>query len=147
MTKDLKYLGAAPGDPLLAVRASAILRLLVPGANIPATSALGVAAEGGRRLALAAGANVIMPSVTPEAVRRDYAIYPGKNEATDSIRDRVQAIRAEIHAAGGLPSGDRGDSLVGRRAGVGKRLQAGDRLAPAPLSASQPIPKASWEAP
>lgn len=107
---------APPGDPSLALRATAILRLLVPGANIPATSALGVAAAGGRGLALAAGANVIMPSVTPEGVRRGYAIYPGKNDAADGVRDRVRAIREEIRAAGGRPCGGRGDALVDRGA-------------------------------
>ena len=56
----------------------ALLRILMPTSNIAAATALDVFHKDGREQALRAGANVIMPSVTPGAYRRDYLLYEHK---------------------------------------------------------------------
>lgn len=61
-----------------ALRLIAILRLLFPHALIPATTALGSIAPNGRELGLQAGANVVMPNLSPPTVRQQYALYDGK---------------------------------------------------------------------
>lgn len=62
----------------LAVKAVALLRLALPKANIPATTAAGSLAPNGREQMLAAGANVLMPNIGPVDYKKLYELYPGK---------------------------------------------------------------------
>ena len=71
------------GKPLLADReiyfkTMALLRLLNPWANIPATTAFDALAADGRNRVLQVGANVFMPNITPGQYRRFYQLYPNK---------------------------------------------------------------------
>lgn len=70
--------GFPPGNPELTLRMVAITRIILPQANIPATTALGVIDPSYRVKAFEAGANVIMPDLTPEKYKLFYEIYPGK---------------------------------------------------------------------
>ena len=56
----------------------AVLRLSFPEALLPATTALGTIHPLGREMGIKAGANVIMPNLSPAAVRKDYLLYDGK---------------------------------------------------------------------
>lgn len=56
----------------------AILRLMFPYALIPATTALGTIHPRGRELGLKAGANVVMPNLSPTSVRKLYSLYDNK---------------------------------------------------------------------
>lgn len=89
-------LGACPtGDRQLVLRVMAVLRIIMPWANIPATTALAtVDAAGGQRDGLLAGGNVLMPSFTPANRRAQYRIYDNKN------RVDMCAARLAIEAAG-----------------------------------------------
>lgn len=62
----------------LALRTMAVMRLLMPNINIPATTAMESLHPKGRLMALQAGANVVMPNVTEGEYRRLYELYPGK---------------------------------------------------------------------
>lgn len=62
----------------LGIRMVACLRLLMPHLNIAATTALQAIDPAGREKAIAAGANVIMPNITPPANRRNYTLYRNK---------------------------------------------------------------------
>ncbi len=66
------------GSLPLTLRLIAILRLLFPYALIPATTALGTIHPDGRELGLKAGANVVMPNLSPVSVRKLYALYENK---------------------------------------------------------------------
>ncbi len=66
------------GDVTLTVKLIAILRLMLPYALIPATTALGTLSEKGREMALSAGANVIMPNLSPKNYRKLYDLYENK---------------------------------------------------------------------
>jgi len=61
-----------------ALRLVAVLRLVFPYAHIPATTAMGSLDPLGREKALQAGANVLMPNITPTGVRPLYELYPNK---------------------------------------------------------------------
>ena len=77
------------GDMKLTLRLIAILRLMFPYALIPATTALGTLCADGRELGLKAGANVVMPNLSPVSVRKKYAIYDSKictGEASEQCR-------------------------------------------------------------
>lgn len=101
---DTPYGDRPSGSILTALRSVAILRLLNPLANIPATSALSALRDGAREQALKCGANVVMPSLTPEEVSADYAIYPGKNTFRADAKSRLDAVKQAIRRVGRLPS-------------------------------------------
>jgi biotin synthase len=56
----------------------AILRLMFPYALIPSTTALGTIHPLGREMGLKAGANVVMPNLSPTDVRKLYSLYDNK---------------------------------------------------------------------
>ena len=66
------------GDLHLCLRLIAIIRLMFPDALIPATTALGTIDKRGRELGLTAGANVVMPNLSPVNVRKQYELYDNK---------------------------------------------------------------------
>ncbi|TGE38238.1 [FeFe] hydrogenase H-cluster radical SAM maturase HydE [Desulfosporosinus fructosivorans] len=88
----------------------ALARLLIPGSLIPATTALGTLNPQGRELALKAGANVLMPIITPTSVRKQYALYENKICGDDKPEDCRYCIERRIQAAGFEMDLGRGDS-------------------------------------
>jgi len=98
------------GDVNLSLRVIALLRIMNPYSNIPATSALASLRSDAREKGLKAGANVIMPSLTPKRVRLLYNIYPGKNESGQCVIDEINYIKGIIEKAGYIPSDSKGYS-------------------------------------
>lgn len=68
----------ADGSVETTLRLIAILRLMHPRANIPATTSLGTLSEEGRTLGIFAGANVVMPNLSPQKDRAKYSLYNNK---------------------------------------------------------------------
>ncbi len=68
----------ANGSLELTLRLISVLRLIFPYALIPATTALGTIHPQGRELGLKAGANVVMPNLSPVKVRKLYDLYENK---------------------------------------------------------------------
>ena len=99
---------AAPGDWHLTRRMVALLRLLLPEANIPATTAMETMVPRGRELILASGANVVMPNVTEGDYRRKYALYPGKICVADTPADCRACMGGRIAAMGRFVATDKG---------------------------------------
>ena len=62
----------------LTLRLLAVLRIMFPYALIPSTTALGTIDPNGRELGLKAGANVVMPNLSPAEVREQYELYDNK---------------------------------------------------------------------
>lgn len=91
---------AAPGDLSLTRRMVALARLLLPEANIPATTAVATSRQGGRELFLRSGANVIMPGFTAGNLRRDYALYPGKAGVDGTAADARAGLAERLRAMG-----------------------------------------------
>ena len=98
------------GDLNLAYRTLALTRLLNPYANIPATNALDSLQPGARRRGLQIGANVIMPTFTPDYLKENYNIYPGKNISGIDHADRLKSALGMVKEAGYTISYARGDS-------------------------------------
>lgn len=87
----------------LSLRMIAAVRLAIPDANIASTTALQALDPEGREKGILAGANVIMPNVTPRKYRGEYLLYPGKpcvGEDSELCRGclerRVKSIGEEI---------------------------------------------------
>ncbi len=88
------------GNLDLALRAMAIMRLLLPDINIPATTAMESLHPRGRIMALQAGANVVMPNVTEGEYRRLYELYPGKVCVSDTPQHCRSCIGLKIMSIG-----------------------------------------------
>ena len=92
--------GEAGGTLELALRTMAVMRLLMPDINIPATTAMESLHPQGRIMALQAGANVVMPNVTEGEYRRLYELYPGKICVNDTPVHCRSCIALKINAIG-----------------------------------------------
>ena len=91
--------GHAAGGIATHLRLMATARTMMPAAHIPVTSALGLQGDAVRLAALEVG-NVLMPSLTPQEVRRAYAIYPGKNMDAEEPEQRAARFRPMLEASG-----------------------------------------------
>ena len=107
----------ADGHFELALKMMAIMRLLLPDINIPATTAMETLNPRGRLLALQCGANVVMPNVTEGDFRKKYELYPGKICLGDSPAHCRGCIEEKIKSIGRFVSpgkGFHGDYLKGK---------------------------------
>lgn len=87
----------------------ALTRLLLPEVLLPATTALGTLDLEGREFALNAGANVVMPNLSPKDIRKDYAIYDNKISTGEEAAETRFALENRLLKAGYVPSYSRGD--------------------------------------
>ena len=87
---DTPYAKESSGSVALTLRLLAIIRLMLPECLLPATTALGTLDVKGREKGLLAGANVVMPNLSPGDVRKKYLLYDNKicigEEAAECIR-------------------------------------------------------------
>ena len=70
-----------------------VLRIMMKDINIASSTALQAIHPLGREKGLLAGANVIMPNITPLKYRADYLLYqdkPGINEKCESVKNRLE---------------------------------------------------------
>jgi len=103
-------LGTYPSGNLdLALKAIATTRLILPDINLPATTALDALSPNGRWQALQAGANVLMPNLTPMAYQQRYNIYPDHHEACSNLSFKAEhAFKERLTALGRFISTDLG---------------------------------------
>lgn len=92
-----------------------IIRLLLPSVLLPATTALGSLNSTGRELGLKAGANVVMPNLSPTSVRAKYSLYDGKICTGDEAAECRVCIQKRIESAGFSLDLSRGDNINWRR--------------------------------
>lgn len=98
----------AGGTFELSLKVMALIRLLLPDINIPATTAMESLNKDGRVIALSSGANVVMPNVTEGDYRRMYALYPGKICINDTPAHCRACITGKISGIGRKVSEDYG---------------------------------------
>ncbi len=89
----------------------AVLRLMMPDINIAAATALQAIDPAGREKALAVGANIIMPNLTPCAYRKEYLLYQDKPCLDEDAELCRNCLEARIELAGcEIGYGEWGDS-------------------------------------
>lgn len=93
----------------------AIIRLLLPSVLLPATTALGSIDPLGREKGIKAGANVVMPNLSPTNVRAKYSLYDGKICTGDEAAECRRCIETRITNAGFSVDMSRGDNKNWRR--------------------------------
>ena len=88
------------GSLSLTLRLIAVLRLMFPYALIPATTALGTIHPQGRELGLQAGANVVMPNLSPVKVRKLYELYENKICTGEEAAQCRGCLERRVESAG-----------------------------------------------
>ncbi|MDR2129743.1 MAG: [FeFe] hydrogenase H-cluster radical SAM maturase HydE [Odoribacteraceae bacterium] len=95
----------------LALKMIAILRVLMPDINIVATTAMQALDKIGREKALKAGANIIMPNITPVKYRADYLLYENKPCIDEEAEQCKECLDMRVRLAGDeIRYGEWGDS-------------------------------------
>ncbi|MFW5754846.1 MAG: [FeFe] hydrogenase H-cluster radical SAM maturase HydE [Marinilabiliaceae bacterium] len=90
----------------------AVLRLMMPDINIAATTAMQAIDPMGREKAIQAGANVIMPNITPSNLRKNYLLYQNKPCTDEGADDCTHCLAIRLEMIGRKPGIDKwGDSL------------------------------------
>lgn len=95
--KDTPFADYPSGSVELTLFMIGLTRLMLPNALIPATTALGTLDPDGREKGILAGANVVMPNLSPKDVRGKYLLYDNKlctgDEAAESIRSLDERMK------------------------------------------------------
>ena len=87
----------------------ALTRLILPNALLPATTALGTIAPDGRERGVLAGANVVMPNLSPVSVREKYKLYDNKICTGDEAAECRFCMQRRMENIGYEVVTDRGD--------------------------------------
>lgn len=107
--KDTPFAQEAAGSVELTVYLLAIIRLMLPKVLLPATTALGSICKDGREQGILAGANVIMPNLSPEDVREKYLLYNNKLHTGSDAAENKRLLEEQMAVIGYQVVTDRGD--------------------------------------
>ena len=88
------------GSVELTLRLLSVLRLMFPYVLLPSTTALGTLHPQGRELGLKAGANVVMPNLSPVKVRKLYELYENKICTGEEAAQCRGCLEKRVEAAG-----------------------------------------------
>ncbi|MBR6530992.1 MAG: [Clostridia bacterium] len=101
--KDTPFAGEKGGSAELTCYLLSIIRLIHPPVLLPSTTALGTIDGNGREKGILAGANVVMPNLSPGSVRKKYELYNNKlsdgaeaAECKESLDERIKKIGYKI---------------------------------------------------
>ena len=100
---DTPFKNHPPGSTELTLFMIGLIRLMLPNALIPATTALGTLDGTGREKGILSGANVVMPNLSPKDVRKKYLLYDNKictgDEAAECrycMQNRMKSIGYDV---------------------------------------------------
>lgn len=106
--KDTPFRDEPKGSYELTLFVLSLVRIMLPNVLLPATTALGTIRPNGREQGVLHGANVIMPNLSPTAVRKKYMLYDNKICTEDSttecrfcLQRRMESIGYEIEITRG----------------------------------------------
>lgn len=101
--KDTPFKDKKSGSADLTVFLLSLIRLIKPNILLPATTALGTIDGKGRERGILAGANVVMPNLSPLSVRKKYMLYDNKiatgqesAQCVEELRERMKSIGYEV---------------------------------------------------
>lgn len=107
--KDTPFAKERAGTLELTLFMLGLLRLMLPNALLPATTALGTIATDGRERGILAGANVVMPNLSPVSERKKYSLYDNKICMGDEAAECRQCLEKRINSIGYRIVTGRGD--------------------------------------
>jgi len=98
--KDTPFGNYPAGTAELTIYLLSIIRLIKPNILLPATTALGTITKDGRERGIKAGANVVMPNLSPLSERKKYALYDNKIATGDESAQAVEHLRQSMAKIG-----------------------------------------------
>lgn len=107
--KDTPFAHQPPGTLEDTLVLLALVRLTLPKVLLPATTALGTIHPQGRELGIRAGANVVMPNLSPPAARDKYTLYDNKLHTGDEAAEHLAGLKQRLAAIGCTVAVSRGD--------------------------------------
>ena len=111
-SKDTPFRDFDDGSFTKTLRLVSILRILFPYALIPATTALGTIHPLGREMGLKAGANVLMPNLSPTMYRKQYQLYDNKICTGDEAAECKACLSLRVDKSGYKIVTDKGDVIT-----------------------------------
>lgn len=106
-----KYPAGSVEDTLFML---SLCRIMLPQVLLPATTALGTLVPGGREQGVLAGANVIMPNLTPQDVQKNYNLYNNKIHTDQDVSRAVKLLETSLQNIGYAIAVGRGDFSGGK---------------------------------
>ena len=107
--KDTPFGNCPAGTAELTVYLLSLIRLIRPDILLPATTALGTIDAMGREKGILAGANVVMPNLSPVSERKKYMLYNDKICMDEEAAENLAALKRKVSAIGYRIVTDRGD--------------------------------------
>jgi len=107
--KDTDFRDFPAGSADLTCKLLSIIRLIHPHVLLPATTALGTVKGDGRERGIMAGANVVMPNLSPPSVRKKYMLYDNKLSDGAEAAEAIETLKKRIAAIGYNVVTSRGD--------------------------------------
>lgn len=110
--KDTPFKEEKAGTLELTLFLLGLVRLMLPKVLMPATTALSTIHPDGRKMGILAGANVVMPNLSPQENRKLYSLYDNKRCMGDEAAEGLAMLRAEMEEIGYEIVSARGDALL-----------------------------------
>lgn len=110
--KDTPFANFPAGTAKQTVYLLSLIRLIRPNILLPATTALGTVSENGREQGILAGANVVMPNLSPVSVRKKYALYDNKICTGEESAECKECLNLRMNTIGYRIVTDRGDIKI-----------------------------------
>ena len=107
---DTPFRNEPAGSLELTLYLLSVIRLIHPRVLLPATTALGTIHPRGREMGLQAGANVVMPNLSPVGVRKQYALYDNKICTGEESTQCLGCLERRVRSVGYRIAMDRGDA-------------------------------------
>lgn len=107
--RDTPFSGEAAGSVELTCYLLSIVRLMLPFVLLPSTTALGTADPFGREKGILAGANVVMPNLSPSDVKGKYELYNNKLTGGAEAAENKAELERRMESIGCKIVTDRGD--------------------------------------
>lgn len=107
--KDTPFANFGAGSAELTCFLLSVIRLTLPNVLLPATTALATVDPRGREMGIEAGANVLMPNLSPSAVTKDYTLYDNKVCTGDETAQEIEKMRLRMERIGYSIVTERGD--------------------------------------
>ena len=109
--KDTPFSDKSAGTLEMTCYLLSIIRLIKPNILLPATTALGTIHKKGREMGILAGANVVMPNLSPVSVRKKYELYDGKICTGEESAQCKGCLEKRMEQIGYKMVTDRGDII------------------------------------
>lgn len=98
--KDTPFKDEQKGSVELTLFVLALCRIMLPKVLLPSTTALGTAEADGRKQGILAGCNVVMPNLSPMAVRKKYMLYDEKAGTEITAAEGIAILRKQMEEIG-----------------------------------------------